>query len=103
MLDPVIILTRFGKIANRELAASRNQVQTVVMKPRPYYIIAQPAVNMRTGTPAFTADGKIAGIVMIRRVKPQEDSFALEREMTQLFIVVPAEDIAELAKQATKK
>jgi hypothetical protein len=99
VLDPVIVLSRFGKIANREISVTLNRIQTIIRKPKTFYIPEQQTTGLRTGSAVFTADGKLAGVLLLKRVKPQRDAILSSNDLKILPIVVSAEDIAEIVKQ----
>jgi hypothetical protein len=99
VLDPVVILSRFGKIANRELSVTLNRIQTIIRKPKTFYIPEQQTTGLRTGSAVFTAEGKLAGVLLLKRIKPQREAFLPSNDLKILPIVVSAEDITEIVKQ----
>ena len=99
VLDPVIILSRFGKIANRELSVTLNRIQTIMRKPKTFYIPEQQTTGLRTGSAVFTADGKLAGVLLLKRVKLRREALLPSNDLKILPTVVSTEDIAEIVKQ----
>ncbi|MCE5324471.1 serine protease [bacterium] len=99
MLDELIVISRLGQIANRALAAYVDRVQAVLTKPRTLYVVSGV---FGLGSPTFTPDGKIVGIVVIR-VDQSQDSDSTSRSMgygDSLYVVIPASTIAKAALQA---
>lgn len=96
ILDQVIALNRLGQVARRTYSASVERIDAVVTKPRTFYIPGKDATQTGLGSPAFSLDGKIVGVFLIRAVKGtgggMRDNIA--------NVVLPAEDIAEAASQA---
>jgi hypothetical protein len=98
VLDPVIMLSRFGKIANREISVTLNRIQAIIRKPRTFYIPEQQTTGLRTGSAVFTADGKLAGVLLLKRIKPQKEALMSSNDLKVLPIVVSSEDIADIVK-----
>ncbi|HTZ18450.1 MAG TPA: hypothetical protein VMB78_08425 [Dissulfurispiraceae bacterium] len=98
VLDTVIILSRFGKIANKEISVTLNHIQAIVRKPKTFYIPEQQPTGLRTGSAVFTTAGKLAGVLLLKRVKPQKEAILASNDLKILPIVVPTEDIAEIVK-----
>ena len=96
MLDNVVVMTRLGTVANRAIALLRNNVTAVVEKPRKYYVIESSA--MQNVGPAFTQDGKVIGLIVVRK-SPVLDIRKISFSEV-LAIILPAATIAEVAKQA---
>lgn len=106
VLDQVITLNRLGRVSQRAHAASVERINAVVQKPRTFYIAGSEMTTTTLGSPAFTLDGKLAGIFVMRTVKGgggggmgmlrgQPDNVAT--------ILLPPADILETAKQASSK
>ncbi|MEN6355757.1 MAG: trypsin-like peptidase domain-containing protein [Armatimonadota bacterium] len=99
MLDELIVISRLGQIANRALAAYVDRVQAVLTKPRTLYVVTG---IFGLGSPTFTPDGKIVGIVVVR-VDQSKDNDSTSRSMgygDSLYVVLPASTIAKAAAQA---
>jgi S1-C subfamily serine protease len=106
LLDPVVTLNRLGRVASREYAASIERVQAVVTKPRTFYLLGFDPTHTGLGSPAFTADGKVVGLCVIRTSKGGEvTSRGMGGGMEDMMsaIVLPAADVLEVAKQAPQK
>ncbi len=95
VLDEVIALNRLNKAASRAYSASLERIAAVVQKPRTLYIPDSTATSTTLGCPAFTADGKVLGIFVIRLVSAGGTDRA---NVTP--IVLPAADVLNGVKQA---
>lgn len=110
MFDDVLILGRLGAIGGRAPSAAIFRIEAVAGKPRSYYLVDQNAVSGRLGSPAFTLDGKVAGIFLLRAMETQ-DAAAGPLEMVfggigrlGLYpVILPSADVAAVAKQAAEK
>jgi hypothetical protein len=98
VLDDVIALNRLNRAASRAYAASIERIAAVIQKPRTCYIPDTTMTTTTLGSPAFTMDGKILGIFVMRAVSAAGGSGGLRQNMTS--IILPAEDILKGAKQA---
>jgi len=97
ILDDLIAVSRLGKVARRTCCASVERIEGIVSKPRTFYIPSQAQGGTATlGCPAFSMEGKIVGIAVLRTVKGER--FNMRSNM--LVILVPASDILEAAGQA---
>lgn len=110
MLDELVILGRMGAIGGRAPSASLFRIEAVVRKPRSYYLVDQNAVSGRLGSPAFTLDGKVAGILLLRAMDTQEGGtgplemvFGGISRLGLYPVILPAEEVASVAKQAAEK
>ena len=98
-LDQVVVLNRLGNVANWTTSAKLGRIQAVIEKPRTYYILGD---DLTLGAPVFTLDGKIVGIMLLRTGtgRPSMGAFLQGISgMGMLPIILPAEDIAEVAQQ----
>ena len=98
LLDKLVTLNRLGKVANRVYALSFTSIEAVADKPRTIYF----PTNGVGGTPAFTLDGKIVGVFVVRTVKDSENghSSLFSNDQNIATILLPAGDVLEGAKQA---
>jgi len=106
VLDEVIAINRLGKVAGRAHAAAIEQINAVVKKPRLFYVPGGNATMTGLGSPAFTPDGKLVGLFVMRSVKSgggRMNLFSSQAGMTP--IIMPAEDVKKVAAQvpATKE
>lgn len=86
VLDEFYYVARAPKTLQRVPLVRRTEVVGVVEKPRRFYLMTDQA----PGTPLFRADGKVLGVTV--------QYFAAGRRTG--LVVLPAADIAEMAKQA---
>ncbi|MFH1024079.1 MAG: serine protease [Planctomycetota bacterium] len=98
ILDEVVILSRLGKIASRVPSVTLNRIASIVEKPRTFYNPEGPGANS-LGAPAFTLDGKLIGVILLRSLKT-EGRVGAEPPMA---IILPVADILESAKQAPEE
>ncbi len=102
-LDPVLVLYRMGKVAGRACATVLHRIQAVSKRPRELYYLSDEVsgysysgLSPVLGGPAFTLDGAVAGIVLLRNLKAS----ASGGEMESALILLPSAQVAEIAKQA---
>jgi len=102
LLDPLIALNRLGTVAGRAYAASEERISAIVERPRLFYIPATSTTTTTLGAPAFTMDGKVVGLFVIRTQKARGGGsmsmFNAQRENVA-GIIVPADDILKALKQ----
>lgn len=103
MLDETIVLYRLGTVASRVLAATTDRVQAVVEKPRTFYIPGMVTMGASLGAPVFAVDGSPVGLLLLRTVATSMDDMSFLSGMSGMgmtYIVLPAGDVLEVAKQA---
>lgn len=105
ILDELIVLNRLGKVANRAPAVSLDRVESMIEKPRTFYVPGRGASSGGLGSPVFTYDGKLVGLQLLRSIKMEgrPDFTSMLSGLGGLGIIpviLPASDIAEAAKQA---
>jgi len=101
VLDEVVAINRLGKVAGRAHAAAIERINAVVRKPRLFYVPGGNATMTGHGSPAFTPDGKVVGLFVMRSVKSGGGSmglFSMQGGITS--IILPAEDVKKIAAQA---
>jgi len=99
-IDELVLLFRLGQIGNRTLAAGIERISAIVTKPRLFYVISGSA-SLSFGVPAFTLDGKPAGISVLRTSLSKDkdgDMFSASDKM--LPVVLPCSTIQKAAEQA---
>ena len=99
LLDEVITLNRLNSAAGRAYAASVERITAVIEKPRTFYIPDSTMTSTTLGSPAFSLDGKIVGVVVMRAVNAKGGGSRNYRD-NMTSIILPAEDILKAAKQA---
>lgn len=96
ILDPVLVVTRFGKQNRWETMAAVQQVQSVLSKPRRMFLLQDTGSQAQEtlGSLAVAQDGKALGVLLLRRVP------ATGKDDPQILLVVlPAKDVVAVAKQ----
>ena len=91
VLDPLVVIQRAGEMTGWKLMPVLSYVQVVVDKPRAFFIAS--TVGLSVGTPAFDASGRFVGVIVRiggTRANP-------------LPVILPADDVREIAKQALGK
>ncbi len=102
VLDAVVLLGRLGKVASWAPSVTLDRVQAVVKKPRTFYIPGAAAGNGQLGTPAFSLDGKIVGVILLRRPPfGGGGGFSAFQgpHMREIRVILPSDDILEAAEQ----
>jgi S1-C subfamily serine protease len=106
MLDPVVILSRLGRVGGWTPAASIQTIGAIIERPRTFFVIDNGAAG-DMGTPAFTSGGKVVGLLTMRSVHAGRPSmFTMMGGMEALGllpVILPAADVLEIAKQAPEK
>jgi len=102
MLDQVLGLTRLGNAANRAYAASAERIAAIVERPRLFYVPETSLTTTALGAPAFTLEGKILGVFVMRSIKASAGS-GMSGVMSQrdniTGIILPAADVLRAAQQ----
>jgi hypothetical protein len=99
MLDQVITLNRLNSAAGRAYAASVERISAVIQKPRTFYIPDSAMTSTTLGSPAFTLDGKVVGVFVMRAISSKGGGSRNYRD-SMTTIILPAEDILKGARQA---
>jgi hypothetical protein len=99
LLDEVITLNRLNSAAGRAYAASVERISGVIQKPRTFYIPDSTMTSTTLGSPAFSLDGKIVGLLVMRAVNAKGGGNRNYRD-NMTSIILPADDILKAAKQA---
>jgi hypothetical protein len=101
-LDPMIVLWRLGQALDRQPAVGIVRVAAVVNKPRTFYACSGLEA---LGTPAFAADKRPLGIVVMRKQSMEGGGLGVMMSGSSALspVVVPAADVMEVAQQALAK
>lgn len=102
VLDQIITLYRLGTVASRSITACFDRVQAIVEKPRTFYVPGDITANSSPGAVIVGMDSNIVGILVLRSLSGAAGDRSSFRESV-LPIVMPASDIAEVAKQAPEE
>ncbi len=103
ILEPVFVIGRMGQIGNRQLRLATGEIESIITKPRKFFVPGDALSRSGTGVPAFTADGKVLGLLVTKSVGASADVSPTSREESVLAIILPASDILEIAAQAPEK
>jgi len=98
LLDQVVTLNRLGDYAEWAIAPRVDRIQAILSKPRTVYV---PQDSDEVGTPAFSLDGKIVGVTLLRLPSAVEGTGGMD-ESGGLTVILPAAEIIEGAKQAAE-
>lgn len=105
LLEQVLVLSRLGRVGGWAPSAALADISAVIQRPRTFYVLGGAPSSM--GTPAFTASGKLVGLLTLRQVDPGRSSmFSMmggAEAMGLLPVILPAADVLEIAKQADEK
>lgn len=104
LLDQLFVINRLGRVAGRAHAVAIERIESVVERPRRFYIPGKDPTNSGLGCPAFNTDGSLVGFMVLRAVGSGGGGGMMSR-MTGMqdgvtAIILPAEDVAEIAAQA---
>jgi S1-C subfamily serine protease len=106
LLDPVVILSRLGRVGGWTPAASLQTIGAIIEKPRTFYVIENGGTG-GMGTPAFTSAGKVVGLLTMRSVQAgRPGMFSMmggTESLGLLPVILPAADVREIAQQAPDK
>ncbi|MEN6520456.1 MAG: serine protease [Armatimonadota bacterium] len=104
VLDQTVLVTRLGKVANRVISASIGRIEASVEKPRKFYTIRLNSNSSSVlGSPVFSMDGRVLGIVLLRVMQGQSKESLMSGGMSEspiIPVIIPAEDIVPIAAQA---
>jgi hypothetical protein len=102
ILDQVLSLNRLGNAAGRAYAASLERISAIVEKPRLFYVPGTSMSATSLGSPAFTLEGKLLGIFVMRALKSHSNGggglFGMQPDNIAA-IIVPVKDIVKALKQ----
>lgn len=102
--DPIVALNRLGKVAGRTIAVSLERIEAIIRKPRTLFVPGNDPTHSALGSPVFTMDGKIIGMIALRSIKTEGGSgfggMLGGMGESMLGVVIPAGAILEGAAQA---
>ncbi len=100
VLDEILILSRLGETAGYVPLAALSRIHAIIKKPRTLYVSDIINVFSGLGTPAFTLDGKVVGILLVRIAKSENVSADMFAEFGGMMpVIVPAEEILSVVKK----
>ncbi len=105
ILDQIVSLSRLGNTGGFAPVVSISRVQAVIKKPRTMYMTDPMKILLGgLGVPAFTLDGKVVGIALMRASKVRDMmGDELSRGMgglPTLPIILPAQEVVDVIKRA---
>ena len=103
--DLVLVVQRFGEITGWKTGVSFGSVQAVVERPRTMYVVAAGnAGGGGLGSAVFDTGGRFLGVIVMRSQSTGRTGMFSMMQGSEgagmLPVVLPVEEIAELAKQA---
>jgi hypothetical protein len=102
ILDQVVTLNRLGNSAGRAYSASLERISAIVQRPRLFYIPDASIGTSTLGAPAFTVDGNLLGIFVMRAMKGRSGGgggmFNMQAEGFTA-IILPADHLLKAIKQ----
>jgi hypothetical protein len=100
ILDEILIISRLGETAGYVPLAALSRIHAIIKKPRTLYVSDIINVFSGLGTPAFTLDGKVVGILLVRVAKSENVSADMFAEFGGMMpVIVPAEEIQSVVKK----
>ena len=106
LLDQVVVLSRLGRVGGWTPSASLQNIGAIIEKPRTFYV-AEGANQSNMGIPAFTASGKVVGVLTLRMIPGGRPSMFAGMSGTEglgmLPVILPAADVLDIARQAMEK
>jgi len=100
ILDQVVTLNRLGRAAGRAHCASVERISAIVQKPRLFYIPDASQTRTELGSPVFTLDGKVLGVMVTRVTKGPRSGLGMMGQSENVTpIILPALDVMTAAKQ----
>lgn len=100
ILEEVIVLGRLEHVPGRITSAALYRVEAVIEKPRVIYVLNSEALTSRLGSPVFSENGKIVGVLVLKVVKTQTQGFNIMSGMPGMMaVIMPAGDILQTAEQ----
>jgi S1-C subfamily serine protease len=98
MFDQIVVVDRMGKAENRTPFGLVTRIGSVIDRPRTFYVLSDVASTLTLGSPAFTLDGKLIGIMVYRIHVVAMKERGMGRGTTPG--ILPAADVLEVARQA---
>ena len=105
ILDPVLVINRLGKVANRAYSLSVDRIEAIIAKPRTFYVPGRGESSATLGCPVFAFDGKVVGVALLRNLPGGMGGGGMMSMMgggheNVLPVILPAADIFEAGQQA---
>jgi hypothetical protein len=105
LLEQVLVLTRLGRVGGWAAGASLHDVSAIIERPRTFFVLSGSESGV--GTPAFSTNGKVIGLLTLRQIEPGRAGMSSMLGGSEGFgvlgVILPAEDVLEIAKQAPER
>lgn len=98
LLEQVITLNRLNSASGRAYAAAPERIIAVISKPRPFYLPDGSMVGAGLGSPVFSLNGNILGMIVMR-VGPGGAAGSDYRQ-NAASVIIPASQVLKAASQA---
>jgi hypothetical protein len=99
LLEKGITLGRLGRVGDREVAVMSGEIQSIIRKPRTFYVPSAELASGGLAVPVFNMAKKLLGFVGMRFVASDANMhFGLGQE-NELVIILPAADVREMVAQ----
>lgn len=95
ILDNVVCLMQYGRVARRSHAAFIDRVELIVTKPRLFYALGDHRSRQAVCSPVFTLQNEIVGVGVMRLLAGDGDRTSDD----MMVIIIPAAQIQELVAQ----
>lgn len=97
LLDEILVIARLGETAGYVPAVSLCRVHAVIEKPRTCYVSDFISVLSSLGAPAFSLDGRIAGILLVKITKTGAGGSDMFTEFGGMMpVILPAGAVREV-------
>jgi S1-C subfamily serine protease len=112
-LDLLVMVARLGESSGWKTAVSFGYVEAVIDKPRTVYLMAGAAMGRGLGTPVFDLAGRFVGLMVMKNTPVKTGGGGMASALMAGMgggdalgmqpVILPADDIREVAKQAAGK
>lgn len=105
IFDNIILVSRLGSASGRSVMGVCDRVQAVVEKPRTFYVPGPASSSASMGAPVFSMDGSLVGFLLVRALPkgvPDMAGGPMSGRMG-MSVVLPADEVLEVSKQAPAK
>lgn len=99
ILEELYLISRHGRIARRVIHATTIEVNSIVDRPRYFYIPYEPKVAQRMGSIVVNGEGQPIGMTAYYLFPGGADSLGEEDEPF-IAVIVPVDDILDVVEQA---
>ena len=103
LADPIVVVSRLGAVGDRQEAVLVSHVQAVIQKPRRLYVTETVGSITALGCPVYTANGELAGLIVMRIAQEGTPGGALGGLRSQILpAILPIADVMEDMQQVEK-